>query len=438
MALVFLALGGFAYLRFEADLNGAIDRGLRSRADVLGVLLSENDGRLAEDDERVLTEGGEGFAQILSADGAIVDATGGLDAEPLLDEASLAETGAAPLVVERPNPLAPEEAARVLATRVNADGIPRFVVVGAALEERDAALSSLRTILLAGGPIGLLLAALAGYALAAAALRPVEAMRRRAEAVTEAHPDRRLPLPEARDELHLLATTLNAMLDRLDTALERERGFVADASHELRTPLATLKAEVEVALDSDGDRNELRAALVSADADIDLLSQLAEDLLVIARSDRGQLPVRREPIDVLTLLERLRERFERRASEQGRKLIVDAPADLTLHVDPLRVEQALGNLVDNAIRHASGDVRCTAVARGELVELRVSDAGPGFAGEVAGVAFERFTRGDSSRGRGGTGLGLAIVRVIAAAHGGEATLRSSGSGSDVAIVLPAA
>ena len=439
MALVFVALGVFAYLRFEAELNDAIDRGLRSRADDLGAVLQQNDGRLGEADEQILTEPGAGFAQVLTVDGQVADATGSLDAEPLLEPSAVPPGTSEPILLEQPDPVEPDQRIRLLATRIEVEeGSPRLVIVGASLVERDGALSTLGTILLIGGPIGVLMASLAGYGLATAALRPVEAMRRRAESVTEAHLDRRLPLPRADDELRLLASTLNAMLDRLDTALERERGFVADASHELRTPLTTLKTEVEIALDSDGDPNDLRQALVSANGEIDLLSQLAEDLLVIARSDRGQLPVRRESVEARTLLERLRDRFERRVSEEGRRLVLDAPPGLLLSVDPLRVEQALSNLVDNAIRHADGEILCTATERGGVVELRVSDRGPGFSDELAAVAFERFTRGDRARARGGSGLGLAIVEVIAKAHGGEAKLASNGAGSDVAIVLPAA
>jgi heavy metal sensor kinase len=437
MAIVFLALGAFIYLRFEADLSAAIDRGLRSRFADLSDVLRENDGRLAEGEQEVLTERSDALVQILRVDGRIVDATAGLGTEPLLDRAQLGQARSEPLILERRNPLEPAEPTRFFASTVSSEGRLRYVVVGTDLEERDQALSSLGAILLLGGPAGVLLACIAGYLLAAAALRPVEAMRRRAESVTERHPERRLPLPDARDELRLLAATLNAMLDRLDTALARERNFVADASHELRTPLAALKAEVEVALDSDGDREELRAALVSADVEVDRLAQLAEDLLVIARSERGQLPVRREPIAAQALLERLRTRFERRLSESGRALIVDGPPELWLDVDPLRMEQALGNLVDNAIRHAQGEIRCQAIELDGEVELHVSDDGPGLSDELAAVAFERFTRGDPSRARGGAGLGLAIVEVIANAHGGGVRLDSSGKGTDVVIVLPA-
>ena len=148
---------------------------------------------------------------------------------------------------------------------------------------------NLRTILLIGGPVALLLASLAGYAVSGTALRPVEAMRRRAAEISAAEPDQRLPLPEANDELRRLGETLNQMLGRLEAALERERTFVDDASHELRTPLAMHKTELELALRYAKTPEEMRAAIASAIVEVDRLSALAEDLLVLARSEQGKL-----------------------------------------------------------------------------------------------------------------------------------------------------
>src|SRR5207253_127638 len=127
---------------------------------------------------------------------------------------------------------------------------------------------------------------------AAAALRPVEAMRRRAATISAADVGARLPLPQAEDEVRRLGDTLNAMLARLERALTRERSFVSDASHELRTPIAILKGELELVLDDAATRDELQAAVRSAAEETDRLAQLAEDLLVLAQSDQGSLPVR--------------------------------------------------------------------------------------------------------------------------------------------------
>jgi signal transduction histidine kinase len=312
-----------------------------------------------------------------------------------------------------------------------------FVVVGTSLEQRGDALEVLLVQLLIGLPLALVLASLAGYGLAAAALRPVESMRRRAAAISGDRTGARLPVPPAQDEIRRLGETLNAMLARLESALARERTFVADASHELRTPLALLKTELELALRRPRSPEDLERALRSAADETDRLAQLAEDLLVLARSDQGELPLRRAVVPVRDVLDGVAERFGRRAEAAGRELSVDAPDDLVVDADALRLQQALGNLVDNALRHGGGAIVLSARDEGDAVSLHVADEGPGFPDDLLPRAFERFARGDEARSGGGTGLGLAIVDVIARAHGGSsgAADRTPG-GADVWLTLP--
>jgi two-component system OmpR family sensor kinase len=246
-------------------------------------------------------------------------------------------------------------------------------------------------------------------------------------------PREQLPVPPTRDEVARLGTTLNAMLDRIGAAMAREREFVADASHELRTPLAVLKAELELALREGRSREELEAALSSAAEETDRLTQLAEDLLVIAQTDQGQLPVRISELPVSEVLEDVRRRFARRAADTGRRLSVNVEGPITARVDRLRIEQALGNMVDNALRYGAGPVRLDARAEDGHVELHVRDEGPGFPPEFLARAFDRFAR--SGRGPG-TGLGLAIVAAVAAAHGGSAhAANTPEGGADVWLVL---
>ena len=197
---------------------------------------------------------------------------------------------------------------RVIAVR--APSRSAAVVVAASLESRDEALDRLLREFLLGGPLALGVATLAGYLLAAGALRPVEAMRRRAASIGAATPGARLPEPRSRDELSRLAETLNEMLARLESAVEHERRFVDDASHELRTPLALLQAELELALRHPRSKQELERALHSAAEEADRLGRLAEDLLLVARYDQGLLPLRREPVDADSLLERVALRFD--------------------------------------------------------------------------------------------------------------------------------
>jgi heavy metal sensor kinase len=312
------------------------------------------------------------------------------------------------------------------------------VVAAASLEDRDEALAALLTQLAIGGPLALLIASLAGYALAGAALRPVESMRRRAAEISGTVGGRRLPEPEGDDEIARLARTLNAMLARLEESAERERRFAAEASHELRTPLASLKAELELALRRPRSAEELEAAIASAAEETDRLAVLAEDLLVLARSDEGALRVEAEPVSARGLLETVATRFAARAEEAGVALEVDAPAQLDGTGDSARLEQALGNLVDNALRYGAGTIRLDAFDRNGSVALRVSDEGAGFPPEFLPHAFERFSRAGGTRVAGSAGLGLAIVEAIARAHGGS-TVAANGAarGAEVTIVIPA-
>ena len=427
MAVVLAATGLFLYLRVGAALDRTIDQSLRQRANDVGALVREGDSRLAA--------GGEGLAQVLDPGGTVVDSARGLG-RPLLDAAETSRAARAPVEIRSRRVPGSDEPARLLARPVQTPRGRVVVVVGASLENRGDALGSLLLALLLGGPVALLLASFAGYGLAAAALRAVESMRREAESVSAAEPGRRLPLPPARDEIHRLAQTLNGMLGRLESALARERRFVSDASHELRTPLAALRAELELALRRKRTPEELEGALRSAAEETERLSQLAEDLLVLARAEEGGLPVRRERLAAPELLARVRRRYERRAAAARRRLEVQAKDRLELSADRRRVEQALGNLVENALRHGRGRIRVWAERRDGHVELHVSDEGPGFSQDFIAHAFEPFSRGDQARSGGGAGLGLAIIDVIARAHGGAARAANVDGGADVWLELP--
>jgi two-component system, OmpR family, sensor kinase len=226
------------------------------------------------------------------------------------------------------------------------------------------------------------------------------------------------------------------MLGRLQAALARERSFVSDASHELRTPLAILRTELELALRGRSSYEELEAAVRSAAEETDRLNQLADDLLVIARSDQGRLPVRPAELDAGDLLAAVVRRFQARARAERRRLRAEPGPDMRLRADQARLEQALANMVDNALRHGAGDVVLSATRRDGAVELHVRDHGPGFPAEFLPSAFERFSRADEARSRGGTGLGLAITEAVAKAHGGSAHAANRNGGADVWLELP--
>jgi two-component system OmpR family sensor kinase len=425
MALVLAATGLFLYLRLGGALSRTVDQGLQARAVEVAALAQQADTGLSE--ARGLRGLDHGFAQVLAPSGVVLDATPGLPAEPLLTRI---HDGFVDTHVSG-------EDVRLFARPVTAQSRQIYVVVGTSLEPRAEALADLERQLLIGGPVALLLTALAGYGLAAAALRPVERMSEQAATISAASAGRRLPVPPAADEIGRLGVRLNEMLARLEAALERERALVSTASHELRTPLALMKAEIELALDDPGSAQELAAALRSAGAETDRLAQLADDLLLLASLDGGGLRLRRTEVPVGELLATIATRFARRAEDASRTLRTDATPGLLALADRRRLEQALSNLVENALRHGSGTVRLIAAAEHGSVCLRVTDEGLGFPPQFIGRAFDRFSRAPSSRAQAGTGLGLAIVAAIAHAHGGTATASNhAGGGAEVELHLP--
>jgi heavy metal sensor kinase len=429
MACVLAATGVFIYVRLGSGLSSAVDQGLHARATDVAALAQQSDTGLRT--ARHLSGPDSGFAQVVGPHGGVIDATPGLPSSSLLTSDQLAAARVAPRFFER---MIGSTHVRLLAQPVTAQGQRQIVVVGASLEPRANALADLRSQLLVGGPIALLLASLSGYLLAAAALRPVERMGERAATISAASPGRRLPVPSADDEITRLGTRLNEMLSRLEAGLERERTLVANASHELRTPLALMKTEIELALADPDSAPALAAALRSAGEETDRLSQLTDDLLLLARADAGELPVRRTEVAVHEVLDSIAARFSRRAEESGRTIAVESE-DIVLLGDRRLLEQALTNLVENALRHGAGTVTLEAARRNGVVLIRTGDEGPGLAPEFADRAFERFTRDERARGSAGAGLGLAIVATIAHAHGGTATVSSGTAG--VTLTLPA-
>jgi two-component system OmpR family sensor kinase len=429
MALVVAAMGFFIYLRVGSDLLSSVDQ-------ALGAQLAEarhhatDRGRILDPD----VNEGPTIGEVELANGSTFNATPSTLA-PLLHDGDLRAALARPIrLTEEVHGLRGEW--RLAAAPVRVNGQTGVLVVARSLGSREETLHRLARGFFIAAPVVILLTILAGYGLAAGALRPVEAMRRRAAAISAATPGRRLPVPPAHDELSALAVTLNEMLGRLEAAFEHERRFVSDASHELRTPLALLRTELEIALRRPRSHEELEAALRSAAEETERLVRLAEDLLLIARADEGALPIRREAVAASELLERVRSRFAGRAETLGRPLRVEPSSGVVADVDPARIEQALGNLVDNALQHGAGAVTLSAANGDGRVELHVTDEGAGFPEAFLGRAFDRFSRVDDARSERGSGLGLSIVTLIASAHGGSAHVANRpDGGADVWLAL---
>ena len=434
MALVLAATGFALYDRLAASLDRTLNQSLRARAADVAALVTQADSGLRNSPPGSYGGPGNGFAQVIDRRGRVFDHTPGLPPAPLLSGAQLDRARRTTQLVVDIRSAGDE--VRLLASPVRAQGQQLVVVVGAPLGLRDEALSGLRNELLVGGPVALLLASLIGYFVAAGALRPVERMRIRANAISDRHLAERLPVPRTRDEIGRLGETLNAMLARIEGGVKREREFLADASHELRTPISLLGAEVELALEAPRTNAELVLALRSIGEEAGRLSRLAEDLLLLNRIDEGRLLLRREPIQLDELFEGVAIRFESRTRGTDRRIEADGRS-LSVNVDRPRLEQAVGNLVQNALRYGSGIVRIFAVEHERTFDIHVTDEGDGLPAGFAVRAFERFSRANEIRSSTGSGLGLAIVKAIAEAHGGtvEATNTPEG-GADVCLSFP--
>jgi heavy metal sensor kinase len=436
IALVLVGTGAFVQIRFRQDLLSAVDSGLRSRAQTM--LAEVDDAGLSFSDEGSLIEPDAAFAQIIGPDGQLLESSSTLKGRLLLPKATVAGLREPTYFDVNISPSGEPARARLLAAPSETGLV---VIAGASLEKQHEAEARLTTALLVGGSGALAITTFIGWLVAGVALRPVERMRAEAAGISGDEFGHRLVVPDTGDELARLADTLNDMLGRLEQAIEHERRFVDDASHELRTPLGILKTELELALRKARTPDELEAALRSAAEESDRLNSLAEDLLVLARSDRGRLPVHREVTEVQGLVRDVVARFQVGAEGRGVAIDIGGPPEIQADIDPVRIRQALGNLIDNSLRHSPRGSTVTITTKSDEEGLRVEivDQGPGFGADFLPRAFDAFARSDAGRTRsdGGAGLGLTIVKAVAEAHGGSAAAANrAGGGAVVTITIP--
>ncbi|MFF8373618.1 ATP-binding protein [Streptomyces lydicus] len=311
------------------------------------------------------------------------------------------------------------------------------VIAVAALRRghRDEALRELLAQLGIAAGLTLIAASYVGYRTARAALDPVERYRRRAATLADGTHGVRLPVPEDRDdELTRLGHTLNRMLERLEAAAERERRFLADASHELRTPLSLLRAELDVALHRPRSATELTGTLRSVDTEVQRLIDLTNALLDLEQLGATD-HLTRAPVELPALIASAVDPHRTAATRAHRSITAEA-APGTVDVDATWLRPAIGNLVDNALRHSHGDIHLTAATHDGHLRLTVTDEGPGFPADFLPRAFERFARAEASRTSPGSGLGLAFVAAVATSHGGTAHAENTEHGAAVTLDVP--
>jgi len=377
----------------------------------------------------------EAVAQVVDSRGRVIAASANVKGRPLVRTLEPTNDEPAMVTVDEIPGVSNDAPFRLLAVRAESPDDPLTVYVATSLEPAEETLALLRTSLLLGSPMLVGLVTLLTWVTVGRALRPVEAIRAQVAEISSRDLSRRVPEPASDDEIGRLAGTMNGMLGRLETAVERQRRFVADASHELQSPLAAARTDLEVAL-AHPDAAEWTDVARDLLEENRRMERLVADLLFVARADETLPSAPAVPIDLDEVV------LEEAARVFGSNRVgVDTQGVSGAVVSGRRDElcRVVRNLLDNAARHASSGVTVELQTAGDTVTLVVEDDGPGVAPEDRERIFERFARVDDarSRGTGGTGLGLAIVREIVGRHAGRVAVEDGSSGARFVVRLPA-
>jgi len=316
-----------------------------------------------------------------------------------------------------------------------------FAVVAESLSVIEESSGRLRRGFYAGVPIVLLFASAGGYFLARKSLAPIAAMDRQTRRITADDLSARLYVRNSRDEIGRLATTVNALLERLQVAFEEEKRFVADASHELRTPVAVLRGEAEVALEHERTTAEYQQSLQFIKDEAESLSHIVENLFVLARQPLRQPTLARQSLSINELVGECIRAGEVLAAQKNLKLLFeDAPRSIVLSGDDDLLKRMLLNVIDNAVKYtpAGGAIEVKLTTENGSARLTVKDTGIGVPLEDQPQIFDRFYRVDKARSRtlGGAGLGLSIAKSIVELHAGAISVSSDSGGSTFTIDLP--
>ncbi len=431
ITLVFALAGGALILRSQLRraLEQAIEEQTLTRAEGVAALAA------TEDFSTVLepTDRTPAWVQIVDADGVVVASTPNIRRlkSPF---ASLPVSGSPRSTVRRIRGLQIDTGERVAVASVTVATKRRVLTVLAAspLDLADVTDRRMLRSLAMVFPLLLLIATGVVWVATRRALRPVEAIRAEVASITTTDMDRRVPVPGGGDEISRLASTMNDMLERLESAVSRQRRFVADASHELRSPLASLRNQLEASL-LGRDDPEWSQMVDELSIDRDRMERLVVDLLLLARRDEGER-LRLEPVDVGYLV---RSELARRPDAPGLERIVQAE-NVLVEGNADAVIRVVRNLVDNAERHARSRVTISVRRVDGSAEVVVTDDGGGISEADRESVFERFHRLDEARSAdvGGRGLGLAIVRELVTEHGGSVSVEPSVVGARFVVRLP--
>jgi heavy metal sensor kinase len=431
LGCVMLGFGVYTYLSMESYLISSLEATLLRRArqigsELTGLLPQNGDSQLILDIKRLYApENNDRFIRITDQTGAVIYVSGA-PKDQSFDPTTVPLLGGKPL--QRVEGTINDNRIYIAATEVVTKGGKYIVEVGGADKQIKDALTGLMSTLALGFPVPLVLAAGGAYLLVRRSLSPVTDIMNAAENISLHNLSRRLPIAETGDKLEHLSRALNRMLTRLDDAFRQVSRFTADASHELRTPLTIMRGELESILRqprlADGLREELSVVL----EEVERLTHITEDLLVIARIEAGEVRIKQQVFDLGTLAASTAEQMQLLAEEKRIALNVNVEQPVVIEADAGHIKQVIVNLIDNAIKFTpeEGAIDVNVVGRDGQAVLSVCDTGIGIPAEHLPHIFERFYRAERTRSRtaGGAGLGLSILRSICLAHGGSVQVES--------------
>jgi two-component system, OmpR family, sensor kinase len=440
LSIVVAGVGAFLVLALRSDLTGEIDRALRPATGQIALDYASEGVPEFRDSASAVLKGERAAAQLLDRDGRVIATFGDRVAiAPMIAPADLRAALTGQTVVRTRELGAGRQDFRAVARSVDRQGQRRVVVAAQSLAPAQRSVRQVVLLLLLALPAAVVATAAGGWALARRSLRPVAQMTSAAGAIGVDRLDERVPEPRTRDEIAQLAATLNTMLARIEQGVEEQRRLVADASHELRTPLAAMRSELDVSLRMDPLSPAAREILLSTREEVDRLSRTVDDLLTLAAADDAALDLRLRPHELAALAQAVVDELAPVAA--ARRVHIELEIEpVPIVVDPVRLAQAVRNVLANAIEFTAPDsrVRVSAGVAGRDGRLVIEDEGPGVPEELRERIFDRFFRADLSRTRatGGSGLGLAIAREIVAAHGGRVYAQGRARGAAFVIELP--
>jgi len=447
LASILILFSGGVYIYFKNSLQKSIDAKLKSIADVLSTAIVETHGASVFSNferylENVLGKKPKGkFIQIMDSAGRIGAKMSDIDAETLPTPFSSIERALkGEIVYETIETYSRQTIRAIILPIVDREKITSIVQVGTSLEDFDETMKRLLIIFLISIPTSIAITTVSGFFLARKALKPVDKIRRAAIKISSSNLDERIDIGEKRDELGRLATTFNEMIDRLRDSFQRINQFSIDVSHELKTPLTILKGETEVTLRKDRDIEDYKRLLKSNLEEIDRMTKIIDDLLLLSKADSKDILIKTEDIALKDLIIDVCMNMQIFAKNKGVELVLGDIDEVILKGDELKLRRMLCNIIENGIKYTSqgGKVEVYSSTNNGYINIHIKDNGIGIPENDIKFIFDRFYRGDKSRRReSGSGLGLSISKWIAEAHRGTIEVTSApAQGSLFSVRLP--